>query len=342
MPTNRKTRRSLLDVSTVLQRAWYQGGVVSRLLWPLGALFCGVVQLRRWTYGTGWLASDAAPVPVVIVGNITVGGTGKTPLVAWLARHLLERGYRPGVLTRGYRGEAVEWPQFVTADASAAHVGDEALLLARRSGCPVVAGPDRGDDVRYLLERAECDIILSDDGMQHYGLKRDVEIAVIDGQRGLGNRLCLPAGPLREPVSRLHEVDLVIVNGTDKGRYPFAFQMQPTMAVNVKDPRITRPLDEFRGRTVTAVAGIGNPGRFFDGLRGKGLDVEGHAFPDHHPFRQEDLAPFGDGPLLMTEKDAVKCESWAADDWWYVAVELDVEPAFVAQLDLILEGLNYG
>jgi len=325
-----------------LQKSWYQGRGWSQLLRPLGGLFCGVVRLRRSAYGSGLLHAAEAPVPVVIVGNITAGGTGKTPLVAWLARHLRDIGRKPGIVTRGYRGESVEWPQFVAQDTPAAWVGDEALLLARQTGCPVVAGPDRGEDVDLLLERAQCDIILSDDGLQHYALKRDVEIAVIDGERQLGNGLCLPAGPLREPVSRLREVDLVVVNGEAKGRYPYAFRIRPVMAVNLKDPFTTRPLEDFRGQKVAALAGIGNPDRFFDTLRKAGLEVEKHPFPDHHPYRAEELRPFSGRPLLMTEKDAVKCEPYATEDHWYVSVELDVEPAFTERLEHILKGLEYG
>jgi len=342
-----------------LERTWYgPPNPFSAALLPLSWLYCGIAQLRRLAYRRGWLAVIRLPVPVIVVGNISVGGTGKTPLVLWLARWLRGRGHSPGILTRGYGGLARDWPRRVTADSDPAEVGDEAVLLARRAGCPVVAGPDRIADGLLLAQGLGCDVLVSDDGLQHYRLGRDLEIAVLDARRGLGNGRCLPAGPLREPPGRLGQSDMVIATGghvqigrgiaagleADSATSPVAYALDliPGDAVNLADPGQTRPLPVFCAEELTAVAGIGNPGRFFVLLRSVGLVPRELAYPDHHPYTAADAATWGQGQVLMTEKDAVKCVGFARPNHWYLPVEARPEPAFVTSLEQRLEGLFRG
>jgi tetraacyldisaccharide 4'-kinase len=270
------------------------------------------------------------PVPVVIVGNLTVGGTGKTPLVLAIAELARARGWRPAIITRGYGARSVHWPRVVGADDDPRQVGDEPLLLARRGLCPVVAGPDRVADGELAIHRYGCDLLLSDDGLQHYRLGRDLEIAVIDGARGLGNGRCLPAGPLREPRGRLATLDLVIENGGERPGH--RFQLVPGTVTSLCDPTQGRPLDAYRGQRVTAVAGIGNPGRFFTMLRDHGILVDERPYPDHHPFTAGDLDDWGPGPVLMTEKDAVKCSRFAGTDRWMCPVSAVPDDAFIDAL----------
>jgi len=328
-------------------RIWYgPPNAWSFALLPLSWLYCGVVLLRRLGYRRGWLASERLQVPVIVVGNISVGGTGKTPLVLWLAQRLVAQGRHPGILTRGYGGKARDWPCLVHADSDPVAVGDEPVLLARRAGCPVVAGPDRIAAGLRLVRDLGCDILISDDGLQHYRLQRDLEIAAVDAQRGLGNRRCLPAGPLREPPGRLAQVGLVVHTGAPgqvKARGPgHRLELVPGAAVNLAEPGRTRPLVAWCGEPLTAVAGIGNPGRFFALLRSAGLDPVERAYPDHHPFRAEDAAGWGEGAVLMTEKDAVKCAGLARPNHWYLPVEARPDGAFVTALDQRLEGLIRG
>ncbi len=322
-----------------LDHYWQTWNPLALALLPLAGLFCTVAVLRAWAYRAGILRSDRLPVPVLVVGNVTVGGTGKTPLVVWLCRHLAEMGFRPGIVLRGYRGTARDWPREVTADSEAAAVGDEAVLLARRTGCPVVAGPDRVADGRYLLERHGCDILVADDGLQHYALKRDLEIAVVDGERRFGNGFCLPAGPLREPSGRLRRVDLTLINGTARPDES-AMALSAEEAVNLRDPERRRTLTSFRAQAIMAVAGIGHPQRFFATLRGHGLAPELRPLPDHHPFGPSDLERPPGMPLLMTEKDAVKCRDFADANCWYVPVQARPQADFVQRLDRLLGELR--
>jgi tetraacyldisaccharide 4'-kinase len=304
---------------SALERHWYRLTPVSLLLLPLSLIFCALVQLRRLLYRLGWLRQTRLAVPVIVVGNITVGGTGKTPLVIWIADLLRQAGYRPGIVTRGYRGNSQTWPVAVTAQTSAEQVGDEAVLLARRSGCPVFAGPDRvAAAQRHVLEG--CNVIVSDDGLQHYRLRRDLEIAVIDSTRRFGNRLCLPAGPLREPISRLRSVPLRVANGVAAAG-ELGMALVPTGFYNLANKAQHASADQFRAGTVHAVAGIGNPERFFSSLRDLELSVIPHPFPDHHGFQAGDLEFGDDRPVILTEKDAVKCEPFASARCWVLAVE---------------------
>lgn len=280
------------------------------LLFPVSLLFRALVALRRKLYRAGVLPSVALPVPVIVVGNLGVGGTGKTPLTIHLAQALRARGRRPGIVSRGYRGRAVG-PLAVDSRSDPAQAGDEPVVLARRAGCPVVVGRDRAAAAAFLLaSHPECDVILCDDGLQHYRLRRDVEVAVFD-RRGTMNGWCLPAGPLREPVERLREVDAVVFNGTPSpppstfGRPVFALRLLANAFARPEAPDVPRTAAEFSGLRLHAVAGIGAPERFFAQLEGMGLDFEPHPFPDHHEYRAADLAFVGDA-ILTTEKDAVK------------------------------------
>jgi tetraacyldisaccharide 4'-kinase len=268
-------------------------------------------------------------VPVIVVGNITVGGTGKTPLVLWLAGLLRRHGMKPGIVSRGYGGRIRE-PRKVCGDADPADFGDEPVLIARRSGCPVWVGADRAAAAAALLAAApDCDVVISDDGLQHYALQRDVELALIDGARGLGNRLLLPAGPLREPPSRLDVVDAIVVNGP--GAVPRTSAPVYTMTLNgaefrnVVDPARIAAASHFAGKRVLAVAAIGNPARFFDHLGALRVEFETRSFPDHHAYTPADFADVDADAVVMTEKDAVKCTAFARDTWWVLPVEAEPE-----------------
>lgn len=302
--------------------SWYTRTPLIWPLLPLSACYCALVALRRWAYRVGLRKTHRVGVPVIVVGNITVGGTGKTPLVTWLARYLQSQGLRPGLVARGYGGTATHWPQSVTSASDPASVGDESVLLARATGCPMVVAPDRVAAARALLAAHTCDVIISDDGLQHYALGRDIEIAVVDSARRFGNGHCLPAGPLREPASRLADVDLIVANGTAAAG-EFAMHVQTTEAVNLVSGE-RRALETFRSQQVHAVAGIGHPARFFNALRDAGLALDAHVLPDHYAYRPQDLA-FGDAALLMTEKDAVKCQRFARPNFWAVGTQVGVD-----------------
>ncbi|WP_409278770.1 tetraacyldisaccharide 4'-kinase [Pseudomonas defluvii] len=317
-----------------LLKAWYAGHPALALLRPLEALYRRVVLRKRQRFLTGESSSYRAPVPVVVVGNITVGGTGKTPLILWLIEHCRRQGLRVGVVSRGYGATPPQLPWRVRADQSAAQAGDEPLLIVQRSGVPLMIDPDRSRAVQALLAAEPLDLILSDDGLQHYRLARDLELVLIDAARGLGNRRCLPAGPLREPVERLHEVDAVLFNGaaadSDEG---YAFGLEPTALVNVRSGE-RRGVKYFPpGQAVHAVAGIGNPQRFFNTLQGLNWRPEPHPFADHAVYSAEALNFTPSLPLVMTEKDAVKCRAFAAADWWYLAVDAVPSPAFARWFD---------
>ncbi|MBK1706409.1 tetraacyldisaccharide 4'-kinase [Halochromatium glycolicum] len=322
------------------ERIWYQGHWLGPVLAPLAWLYCRIAALRRRAYQQGWLRSFSVSVPVIVVGNLTVGGTGKTPLVLWMAEYLSGRGYRPGIALRGYRAQrsVAEGPQQVAPDADPLRFGDEAVLLAKRSHCPVVAGRDRVAAAKVLADQCGCDLVLTDDGLQHYRLRRQLEILVLDGERRLGNGRCLPAGPLREPQERLATADLVVVNGDANDGHHIS--LAPGAAVNLQDSSLQRPLRSFADETLTAVAGIGHPQRFFRMLEDLGLSVRPIAYPDHHAFRASDLEHWPPGPVLMTEKDAVKCQRFARPEHWFVPVTAVPSATFVAALDRALAGIK--
>ena len=324
-----------------LDHYWQSENGVSRALLPLSLLFRLLVWLRVMAYRYGFRRSQQLPAPVIIVGNISVGGTGKSPMVVWLAGYLCQLGYRPGIISRGYGGSAREWPLRVAPDSDPRMVGDEPVMIARRTGCPVWVGPDRPKTGNALLTASDCDLVIADDGLQHYALARDIEIAVIDGERSMGNGHLLPAGPLREPVSRLSRVDLLIANGAST-LAEWQMRLQPGDLVNLSDPHQRIPLETWAGRHVHAVAGIGNPGRFFSTLQQAGLKVIEHPFPDHHPFVPGDIEQDDTLPAIMTEKDAVKCAAFARPHHWYLEVTAQPDRGFIQQLERQLGELRYG
>jgi tetraacyldisaccharide 4'-kinase len=310
---------------------WYKDAFLGVWLMPLGFLFRDVIRFRKFLYRLGVLKSYTLPVPVIVVGNITVGGTGKTPLIICLAEFLKESGYKPGIISRGYGGKAESWPQWVSAESDPKLIGDEALLIAKQTGCPVVVGPLRVEAAKALLKQADCDVILSDDGLQHYALNRTIEIAVIDGERRFGNGYCLPAGPLREPIERLQSVDLVIVNGQEAEENQFTMQLVGNTLINLVTGE-QKSLDKFKGVECHAFAGIGNPERFFEALASAGLIFKSQSFPDHYQFQNHDIQYSDNKPVLMTEKDAVKCSAFAGIKHWYLPVKAVPETGFTEQL----------
>jgi tetraacyldisaccharide 4'-kinase len=306
-------------------RHWYRRSALAWLLWPASLVFRLLVLARRVLYRLNVLTSRHPGIPVIVVGNLVAGGSGKTPLVLWLAEFLKGRGWSPAIVSRGY-GAQIEAPRAASIASEPAEVGDEPILLARRSGCPVWVGPDRLRTIAALREQhPEVDLVILDDGLQHYRLRRDLEIAVVD-DRGFGNGFMMPAGPLREPVSRLRSVDAVVSNGAAVAG--FAMRLEGETLHCMTDARERRSARSFAGQKVHAVAGIGNPNRFFVHLARLGAKPVPHRFPDHHPFRAQDL-DFGDAlPVFLTEKDAVKLRHAARPNWWVLPVTARLDPAF--------------
>lgn len=316
-----------------LHRIWYEGGSLYQLLLPLSGLYWLITTIRRGLYRAGLFKAFNAAVPVIIVGNITAGGTGKTPVTIWLCRELRSRGFSPGIVSRGYGGSRSSSSMRVDSASDPDVVGDEPVLLSRRTGCSVVVDADRARGVQMLVDDG-VDVVIADDGLQHYRLQRNYEICVIDGARGLGNRFLLPAGPLRETIDRLAEVDQVLFNGrigpnaadltaVEQNAIEFDLVANEVSRLNGS---LTRPIEKFAGTTVHAVAAIGNPARFFDMLRAHGMQVIEHAYRDHARLSAADLE-FGDEfEVLMTEKDAVKIAASISDKFWTVPVELAIDP----------------
>ena len=319
-----------------LQYYWYRSGFLVWLFLPLSWLYCAIVIIRRKLYQHNILKSYSAQVPVVVVGNIVAGGSGKTPLLISLCEYLQQHGFRPGVVSRGYGGKVVGIKQVGQAD-TAQLVGDEPLMICQRTKVPVVVGADRVVAVDYLLQNNQCDIVLSDDGLQHYRMRRSLEIAVVDARRRFGNGHCLPAGPLRERVSRLNEVDIVVYSGAIAD--PSAVECSYTLKI-VSLLRLhggdNRPLSAFTDRPIHAVAGIGDPSRFFRQLRDNELDVIEHAFADHHDYQQDDFSGWSEDCIIMTEKDAVKCRTLALPDAWVMTVTADLSGTLESRLDSML------
>lgn len=310
-------------------RQWYARPHWLLLLAPLSLLNALIAPLRRKAQSR---AARKPPIPVIIVGNITVGGTGKTPLLIALVKHLQSQGLRPGVISRGYGGTR-EGCVSVSDSSDVEVCGDEPVLIARLTGCPVVIGTKRAEAAFYLTQNTSCDVILCDDGLQHYRLARDFEIAVVDGQRGLGNGWLLPVGPLRERPGRLRQVDWVISNGPSS-TLPVASQameLAPVNWVNVATGQECG-LDEINLNNAVAVAGIGNPQRFFDALKGLGFRGEARAFDDHYQYTGDDFVFAGERTVLMTAKDAVKCLPIASGNWWALHVEAALPEAFLRQI----------
>lgn len=323
-----------------LTNRWQSLNIVSIMLLPFSILYCLIAVLRRWIYILGLLKKTRLPVPVIVVGNLTVGGTGKTPLVLWLSQWLTKHGESPCIVLRGYGGRSQTWPLSVYGNTSPILAGDEAVFLAQYSDCPVVAAPDRVAAAKKVIKENKCTIIISDDGLQHYRLARDYEIVVVDGQRRYGNGLCLPAGPLREPVWRARAAQLLIVNGpaaSDK----FGMTFQPRMFQNLKSGMTVR-LDHFGHGPVHAIAGIGNPERFFRDLRAIKIKLHEHPFPDHWNFSLEDI-DFEDGlPIIMTGKDAVKCQAFATEQHWFLQIQVKPSAETEAKIDSDLKEIING
>lgn len=325
-----------------LMQQWQQRSAWQMVLRPLSCLYRSVITLRRLAYRLNLVSTHNLPVPVIVVGNLTVGGTGKTPLVIWLAQQLQAAGKHPGIISRGYGGQA-RGPLAVTAHSDAMQTGDEAILLASRTSVPVWVGRNRPLAAHALLTaHPETDVLLSDDGLQHLALARDIDIAVVDAARGFGNTHLLPAGPLRESLSRLNSVDIVVVNQTGTAhpslhalRAHHTMQLLAAPIYALKSPHHHVDVHHFANEPLHAMAGIGHPQRFFDQLQAAGLRFTPHPFPDHHAFQADELN--FPGNLIMTEKDAVKCQTFATDKMWVWPVTAKVDTALIPHLLSLLD-----
>lgn len=328
-----------------LQQGWRRPRLLNYLLVPISWCYILLVKLRHGCYRAGMFKSSALPRPVIVVGNISIGGSGKSPLVMALVNHLKEKGFKPGVISRGYGAKSAFFPRAVDQTTCAEIVGDEPQLIFERCDVPVVVGPDRVRNGYCLIDDGNCNVLISDDGYQHFALKRTLDIVVVDGQYGFGNGWCLPAGPLREPISALKRAAIVVVNGTlttelrrripaDCAVYCMAMALQE--AYNLMDNR-RRALSEFSNNSVHAVAGIGNPLRFFSQLEKSGIDIMPKVFPDHHEFTEDDLLFTDNQEVLMTEKDGIKCRTLSvAKNIWVVPAKLRVDEAFYRQVESVI------
>jgi tetraacyldisaccharide 4'-kinase len=315
---------------------WLKADWRTHLLAPLGKWVCYLAAQRLKTFQKN---RPHSPGLVIVVGNLVVGGAGKTPFILWLGRELTQLGLKVGVISRGYGGQAKSWPQTVMTESDPRLVGDEPVLIAQVLGCPVVVAPKRADALAMINAQFELDVVISDDGLQHYALARDIELVLLDASRpnfGLGNGLCIPAGPLREPVKRLETVDFVVLNGADPSvlpdfncRYLATMQIKPTVFYQLTNPDNQRSIDAFSGQTGYAVAGIGNPARFYQALMDLAITPDPLAFSDHHAFKLTDFAELNPSkPLFMTRKDAVKCQAFAQPNWWVLDIEPDCDEGF--------------
>lgn len=327
----------------MITKIWSGNSKLYWLLVPFSLIYGLIVMIRRMCYRLGILKSWRSPIPVIIVGNLSVGGNGKTPLVIYLIEQLRGKGYKVGVVSRGYGGESHHYPVMVDTNSSAKDVGDEPLLVYQRTKVPFAVSPKRSDAIKLLLAQHQLDLIITDDGLQHYALQRDIEIVVIDGNNGFGNGWYLPAGPMRELPSRLKHVDFVVVNGQSQQNYQQAYTMQlfPLKAINILtgEQKLVNEL-----HSVHAMAGIGDPNRFFNMLKKLDIKLMGCiAFPDHQAYSLQDLADLTKPSeiLLMTEKDAVKCTSFAQSNWWYLPIEATLPIKFIESLQQKINQLNH-
>ncbi|MCD6055674.1 MAG: lpxK [Gammaproteobacteria bacterium] len=319
--------------------SWYNIDIkLFALLIPFSFIFRFIIVCRRLAYRFALLKTYRFPVPVIVVGNISVGGTGKTPCVIALVEYLRSKGFKPGIISRGYKGKLNHKPYEVQKNSLPEEVGDEAVLLKNRCNCPVMIGKKRKDSVKKLLETTDCDIVISDDGLQHYALGRDIEIVMMDGIKRFGNGYCLPAGPLREPVSRLQYSDFLVVTDNNKwiadnacgvsGIHSFNMTLTSTICYRLQDPTCQKPLKGFIANPIHAVAGIGHPERFFDTLIKNNLQIIPHPFPDHHFFQRNDFAAFREELIFLTEKDAVKCTPFNLPNAWVLPISGVIDPPF--------------
>jgi len=325
----------------IIENIWYTKHPLGIVLLPFSWLYTLIIVLRRLCYQSGLIAVTKINVPVIIVGNISVGGTGKTPLVIWLAEYFKSKGFKPGIVSRGYGGKFSGKTQQVRPDSDPLLVGDEPVLISKRTNCPVAIAVQRRSAAEELIEHCDCDIILCDDGMQHYSLDRDIEIAVVDGQRRFGNKYCLPAGPLREPMSRLKTVDF-IVSKYIASRHEYKMEYRYGDLISLTNPARTISVESFNSESVHAIAGIGNPDRYFSYLRNKKIKLIMHEFPDHHPFVAEDIIFNDNLPVVMTEKDAVKCTAYATDQHWYLPITATLPESFAYRLEVLMKEIING
>ncbi|MBC7003793.1 tetraacyldisaccharide 4'-kinase [Photobacterium sp. BZF1] len=314
-------------MASVIEKIWFEGhpagAVLKPLLWPLSKVFGAVSRRRRQQYQSGQKTPYRPSVPVVVVGNITAGGNGKTPVVVWLVEQLKAAGLKPGVVSRGYGAKAPHYPYLVDGQSTTAEAGDEPVLIYRRTGVPVAVSPKRAEAVQLI--ESDVDVIITDDGLQHYALARDIEIVVIDGQRRFGNQQLIPMGPLREGCDRLQEVDFLICNGGNPQNGEIPMQLVPSDFINLSTGERCGA-DRLQGEVV-AMAGIGHPPRFFNTLKQLGISpVKCQPFADHQAFAELELQQLsGQGQhLVMTEKDAVKCHTFAQPNWWYLPVDAEM------------------
>lgn len=331
----------------VIEKIWFENHPLKYLLWPLlwplSLLFGVISQSRKQAFTLGKKESFRAPVPVVVVGNITAGGNGKTPMVIWLVEALQRQGFKPGVVSRGYGGKSPFYPLVLNDNTPPAHSGDEPKLIYRRTGAPVAVAPIRSDAVKALLPLG-VDVIITDDGLQHYALQRDIEFVVVDGVRRFGNQQLIPLGPLREPVTRLTDVDFIVTNGGQAQRGEIAMHLSPSLAVNLVSGEKV-PVSQLED--LVAFAGIGHPPRFFDTLDKLGAKpIVTQGFADHQDFKPSELAALAKqgANVIMTEKDAVKCAGFAKENWWYLPVSAQFDAKDEQRiLDKIIEVMKpYG
>lgn len=311
-----------------LQHYWYKSSALVWLLLPVSWLYCLIVFIRRKLYQLNIKRSYGCNVPLIVIGNIVVGGSGKTPLLISLCEYLKERGFKPGVVSRGYGGNFTGIKQVYHTD-TAELVGDEPLMIHRQTSVPVVVGADRVAAAQYLVNNNQCDVVLSDDGLQHYRMQRDFEIAVVDSDRRYGNGFCLPAGPLRERRSRIKDVNMLIYNGDTDVKPNECSYLLETAGLQKLSGDENRPISSFVGKSVHAVAGIGHPQRFFNQLQKSSVTVIEHAYPDHYTYSQDDFDGWSEECIIMTEKDAVKCRHLSLSDAWV----LNVKAVFSAELE---------
>lgn len=305
-----------------LKKRWYDKKPPPFGLVPLSYIYQAIILIRQWLYRHHVFATTHLPVPVIVVGNLTLGGNGKTPLVAWLAHRLRQEGFNPGLISRGYGGKSKAWPEWVLDESDPHLVGDEAVMLVKQTHCPMVVGPNRVKAAQTLLKKYSCDVIISDDGLQHLALGRDLEI-VVEGSRNFGNGYCLPGGPMREPITRINTVDFFINHTT--------MQLKPGPFRNIKNPNLILTTEDLSTKKIHAVAGIGHPERFFQLLKDLEITFTPHSFPDHHLFTETELQFGKDCLIIMTEKDAIKCRKFADEYYWYLPIQLELEEVFVTQ-----------
>ncbi len=318
-----------------IRHKWYGGGQVGVMAKAGAGLFARLVTIRKKLYASGVLKTHRLKVPVIVVGNITAGGGGKTPMVIWLVNHLKSLGYKPGVVSRGYGGKRKVEPMFVTPNANPAASGDEPLLVAKKTQLPVMVGKDRVKAAKALIKNYHVNVIVADDGLQHLAMGRDAEIVMLDAKWRTGNHQMIPAGPLREPLERLNEVDLVVFKGYMEQQHHYDFAIEEIHQLNHQSNK--KALAEFRNQKVVAMAGIANPDSFFGLLAAAGLAIVKHALPDHHDLSEADLLEHQDHVVLITEKDAVKCENLQLEHVWVVKMQVVMPDKTLNALNDLIE-----